>query len=105
VLAYHAAVKEIGDFADVVAVLVVVVAAMALVAVAEDGIDNTRSNVSQIGVSAAATAALYREAGYCILESCGYAGGVSEERCTAAGGAVFLGWIGAARCTPLIYAE
>jgi hypothetical protein len=43
VLAYRAAVKEIGD---VVAVLVVVAAAMALVAVAEDGIDDSRSNVS-----------------------------------------------------------
>jgi hypothetical protein len=56
VLAYRAAVKEIGD---VVAVLVVVAAAMSLVTVAKDCIDDSRSNVSQLSVSVAATAALW----------------------------------------------
>jgi hypothetical protein len=42
-----------------VAVLVVVAAAMSLVAVAKDCIDDSRSNVSQLSVSVAATAALW----------------------------------------------
>lgn len=90
--------------------------AMAVVVVAEalDGIDDSRSTVSQLGVCAAATAGkgaccisgivvVRRRGG--LLHPGGHAGGETEECCTAAGGVVVLRWKGGAAPALHIYEE